>query len=59
MLQGTASTLGVFIPFGEDVDDVYRSPVDHGTRCNEPTRKGVKLPDRAGRGNLPVVRNEA
>ena len=32
---------------------------DDGTRCNEPTRKGVKLSDRGGRRKPPMVCDEA
>jgi hypothetical protein len=39
---------------------VNRSPVDNGTPCNEPTHKGIGvLSDRAGHGNLAMVRDEA
>src|SRR5262249_20635678 len=52
--------VGIFITFGEDVCDVYCSPVDDGTSCNEPTLKGYReLSDRRDRGNLPMVRDEA
>src|SRR5262249_9690851 len=51
---------GVFIRFCQDVGDVNRSPVDDATPCNEPTHKRSReLSDRAGRGILPVVSDEA
>src|SRR5215471_11223762 len=51
---------GVFIPFGQDVCDVNRSPVDYSTRSYGPTLKRYReLSDRADRGNLPMVRDEA
>src|SRR5215475_8104290 len=54
-LERDLPAFGVFIGFGQDVCDVYRSPVDDGTSCNEPTRKGYGvLSDRAAPGNLPM-----
>src|SRR5262252_1311696 len=51
--------LGVFICFGQDVCDLNRSPVDDGASCNAPTHKWYgELSDWAGRGNLPMVRDE-
>src|SRR5215831_13802945 len=59
-LKRTLPGVGVIIPFGEEVSDVNRSPVDDGTRANGPTHKGYReLSDRAARGNLPMVRDEA
>jgi hypothetical protein len=41
------------------VAGVDSSPVDHGTRCHQLTHKGYSvLSDRAGRGDLPMVRDE-
>ena len=39
VLEGIRPGVGVFIPFGEDVGDVNRSPVDHDTPRNAPTHK--------------------
>src|SRR5262245_4816315 len=52
--------LGVFILSGQNVFNVNRSPVDDGTPHDEPTHEGKgEVPHRAGRGNLPIVRDEA
>ena len=60
VLERPLAARGVFIAFGQDVCNVKRSPVDYGTRSYGPTLKGYReLSDRADRGNLPVVRDEA
>jgi len=60
VLERPLPARGVFIPFGEYVCDVDRSPVDYGTRSHGLTLKRYsELSDRTDRGNLPMVRNEA
>src|SRR5215475_3953518 len=57
-LERDLPAFGVFISFGQDVCDVYCSPVDDGTSCNEPTRKSDgMLSDRTERRDLPMVRD--
>src|SRR5262249_47451146 len=57
-LQSTAPTVGVFIR-GCHVGDMNCSPVDDRTRSNGPALKRYRvLSDWAGKGNLPMVRNE-
>src|SRR5262245_32542598 len=58
-LERMLPALGIFIRFGEHVCDLNCSAVDDGTPRNEPTSKWVKVSDRGGRSNLPMVRDEA
>jgi hypothetical protein len=44
-LKCSLPALGVFVRFGQDVCNMYCSPVDDGTRCNVPTPEGKELSD--------------
>src|SRR5262245_38452544 len=59
-LERNPPALGVFIRFGLDVCDLNRSSFEDGTPCNLPTQKWYgRLPDWAGRRNVPMVCDEA
>ena len=51
--------LGVFIRFGLDVCDLNRSSFEEARPAMYPHKWYGRLSDRAGRGNLPMVRDEA
>src|SRR5262249_55213521 len=55
-LKRSFPALGIFIPFGQHVRDLYRSPVDDSTRSNGSALKRQRVfPDRSRERNFPMM----